>query len=220
MSTSDYTVMIVDDEPIAIEAIKSGINWDELQVAQVPSANGVDEAKKILESHEADVVLCDIEMAGENGLDLIQWINTEHPCTVCIFLTCHSDFAYAQRAVALDVFNYLLKPIDYRELSGILKKALARRKELLADNRTKEMFADLAQQASSKENDETAAKKVVDSVKSYVFENLSYESLDCKSIAQQVHLNQDYLSRLFKAQTNISLKSYIIRARMSLARSC
>lgn len=210
-------LLVVDDEPIAIEAIKSGVNWEKLQISTVLCAYNVRDAKELLKKEEVDVLLCDIEMPGASGLDLIQWINEVYPFTVCILLTCHSEFTYAKRAVTLHAFDYLLKPIDYQALTEILQKAITRRLDLLSEERAKAMFHGMVQKAAQEENSETAAQKVVDEVKSYVLENLSYESLDCKSVAQHVHLNQDYLSRLFKAQTQISLKSYIIKTRMSLA---
>lgn len=217
MSTSALKIMIIDDEPIAVEAIKSGVDWERLQVFNVVTAYNIIDARDILQGEEVDVMLCDIEMPGGSGLDLTKWVNEMYPNTICIFLTCHSDFTYARQAVALNAFDYLLKPIDYQELTAILQKAIARRKELISGERARAVISDLAQKAAKDKVTESAATKIVEEVKTYILENISYESLDCKAVAQHVFLNQDYLSRLFKAQTNMSLKGYIIKTRMSLA---
>lgn len=217
MSTNLFTAMIVDDEPIAIEALKSGVDWAQIQISHILSANNVEDARRILEKNEVDILLCDIEMPGASGLELIEWLNSACPGTVCIFLTCHSEFTYAKQAVALGIFDYLLKPIDYDELTGILKKAVARRKELLSDQRARAVLSNLSHKTVGDNSQETSILQTIEKVKAYVIENISDETLDCKSVAQHVFLNPDYLSRLFKAQTDYSLKSYIIKTRMSLA---
>ena len=217
MSVNLLTAMIVDDEPIAVEALKSGINWSQIQISEVLSAGSVEAAKDILEKNEVDVLLCDIEMPGADGLELIEWLRAKTPDTVCILLTCHSEFTYAKQAVALGVFDYLLKPVDYEELTEILKKAINRRKELLSNQRARVVLSDLSHEMAGDDPQENAIIKTVERAKAYVIENISDETLDCKSVAQYVFLHQDYLSRIFKAQTDYSLKSYIIKTRMSLA---
>jgi len=210
-------VMIVDDEPIAIEAITSGVNWADIQVSDVLSAYNAYDAKVILEKEDVDVFLCDIEMPGASGLELIEWVNKVRPNTVCIFLTCHSEFSYAKQAVALGVFDYLLKPIEYEELTDILKKAIARRKELISSEQAKVMLSGLSHRITGDEQQENATAKTVDDVKAYILHNISDEALNCQAVAKHFYLNRDYLSRIFKAQTGVSFKSHIIKTRMSLA---
>ena len=57
-----------------------------------------------------------------NGLDLIRHIRANHPHIPCVILTGYSDFNYAQEALRLGAFDYLLKPIDIPALKDVLKK--------------------------------------------------------------------------------------------------
>ena len=217
METNSINILIVDDEPIVIDAIKSGVDWTELDEVRVLSAYNVFDAQDVMRKNSVGVVLCDIEMPEATGLDMIKWVNDNYPVTVCIFLTCHAEFTYAKQAVAMKVFDYLLKPIAYRELTEVLKKAIAHHKELMSGEKAMVLLANLSQNVKEEEPSKTAMIQIVEEVKAYVLSNISDESLNCDAIAQHVFLNSDYLSRVFKTQTGISLKSFIINSRMTLA---
>lgn len=125
-----YNLLIVDDEEIAIRGIVKGIKWDELKYGEVYTAMDAEEARAIMESKQVHVVLSDIDMPNQNGLELLEWINEHVPNCVTIFLTGHADFKYAQQAVQLASFNYLLKPIDHSLLQQALHDAYLKAEEL------------------------------------------------------------------------------------------
>lgn len=82
------------------------------------------EAQEILEQNgQIAIMVCDIEMPNGSGLDLLKWVNGNYPHIVNIFLTCHADFRYAQEAVSLGSFEYLLKPVPFDELTKVIDKA-------------------------------------------------------------------------------------------------
>ncbi|MFF2090888.1 response regulator [Paenibacillus sp. NPDC058174] len=122
-------LLIVDDEPIAIEGLLSGMKWADIGISQVSTASSSEQAKAIFEQKQIDVMLCDIEMPKETGLQLLEWVREAHPNTVTIFLTCHADFQYAKQAIALGSLDYLLKPVHYADLEASLQKALRKIEE-------------------------------------------------------------------------------------------
>ena len=77
--------------------------------------------------HDVDIMLCDIEMPGENGIELLRWVRQEHMDVECIFLTCHANFSYAQDAVKLDCMDYVLIPVRYEEIAESVRKVACRR---------------------------------------------------------------------------------------------
>jgi two-component system response regulator YesN len=119
-----YKLLIVDDEMYAVQAVQTGIEWSELGIADVLCAYDADEAKTVLQQQSIDVMICDIEMPDCNGVELLEWVNEFSPATLTIFLTGHADFAYAQQIVHLGGFDYLLKPIKYDQLQGVVARAL------------------------------------------------------------------------------------------------
>ncbi len=119
-----YNVLVVDDEEIAVRGIIQGIDWSDLPIDQMLTAYDVEEAKQVFAAHKIHVLLSDIDMPDNNGIELLQWVREASPETETIFLTGHADFTYAQQALQLDSFDYLLKPIDHAYLKQTLHKAL------------------------------------------------------------------------------------------------
>ena len=116
-------LLIVDDEPIVLQGLLNGIDWNRLQFRDVLSASSFEEALDVLKQNSVDILLTDIELSEKNGLDLVEWVKENHPGVRCVILSCHDEFPYAQRAVRLECVDYVLKPIPYAQLTEILAKA-------------------------------------------------------------------------------------------------
>ncbi len=200
-----YSILIVDDEPIVLRGLKAGIHFEKLGFHAVYSAQNTEEAKKLFKQHHIDLLLCDIEMPGDSGLELAEWVNDCHPGTVILFLTAHASFSYAQDAVRLMAFRYLLKPIAYSELETVLTEALQKLPSVPST------IPESSNPAS------TYSRTVVELTISYIHENL-HLPLSRESLGKNVFLNPNYLARLFKEQTGISLVTYITDRRLELAR--
>ncbi|MFU1795504.1 helix-turn-helix domain-containing protein [Paenibacillus azoreducens] len=119
-----YKALIVDDEIYAVMGIKSGVKWQELQVSEVYEAYNMRDALRVFERTPVDVMICDIEMPKGTGIELLERVNEISPETETIFLTAHSDFDFMKRAIQLDGFDYLLKPIEFDVLQDTIAKAL------------------------------------------------------------------------------------------------
>ena len=116
-------LLMVDDENSMLEALHVSLSWEHLPFDTVRTANSKSEAIGLLKQQTADVILCDIEMPGGSGLELLEWVRENFPLTCCILLTSHADFSYAQRAVKLGSFDYVLKPVQFEQLEETLRKA-------------------------------------------------------------------------------------------------
>lgn len=117
-------LMIVDDENIIVEDLKSGVDWEKLNITNVYTASNINAAKEIFNTQNISILLCDIEMPHGNGLELLSWVREHFSETETIFLTCHADFNYAIEAIRKGSFDYLLKPITYEDLEIVLCKAI------------------------------------------------------------------------------------------------
>ncbi|MFC5531440.1 response regulator transcription factor [Cohnella yongneupensis] len=135
-----YNVLLVDDEVYAIEALLKGIDWPKLEFSGIYYAYDADDAMDIIRAHDIDVMLCDIEMPDMNGLELADWVKERYPSIVTVFLTAHADFSYAQQAVRLGSFEYLLKPVDKEQLQKTMLKVLDRLEELKRAEQFDETF--------------------------------------------------------------------------------
>lgn len=139
-----YNLLVVDDEMFAADTIAKGIEWSSLGVTGVYVAYCVLDAMELFKEKQIDVMICDIEMPGNNGIQLLEWVKENYPDSEAVFLTGHANFSYAQRAVKLGSFDYLLKPADYDCLKEIVAKALEKVKKRRETNRFYETYQEYA----------------------------------------------------------------------------
>lgn len=120
-----YKLLIVDDEAIVREGIEHNIEWSDLGFEFVGAyENGTDGAAAVAKLRPA-VVITDICMPFGDGLDLTERITAKYPGTKVILLSGYDEFAYAQRAVKLGAYDYILKPITAAELRSLLERVRA-----------------------------------------------------------------------------------------------
>lgn len=129
-------LLLVDDDLHVIQGIRQNIEWEKLGIDCAYSALGASAARKVLAGGPIDIMICDIEMPQETGLDLLAWIREEGMEVQTIFLTSYAKFEYAQRAVKLDSLEYILKPVDYKQL----QKALSLAVDKAVNSRQNEVF--------------------------------------------------------------------------------
>ena len=89
-----------------------------------------------MEDNSIRICVCDIEMPGGSGLELLAWVREHDIDTEFIFLTSYADFEYAQKAIELSSLDYQLKPLDFGKLYEILLKAVSKVKKAEALNKT------------------------------------------------------------------------------------
>lgn len=122
------TVLLVDDQISILSGLISGLDWNNLGITSIKTADNAAQAKEILRQEPVDIMLCDIEMPGENGLSLLRWARNRGMDFICVFLTSHADFLYAKEAIQLNCFDYILQPARYDEIQATVSKAIARAK--------------------------------------------------------------------------------------------
>ncbi len=118
-------LLIVDDQPFVIEALKKDLK-DMHEITAIFNAMNGEAAKTVITNEKIDILLCDIEMPVCNGLDLLEWANNYEYDLECIFLTSFPDFKYAKKAISLGCLDYVLKPISKETLQDVLNKAISK----------------------------------------------------------------------------------------------
>ncbi len=121
-----YQILLVDDEEYALEGLMHGVLFQKLGFEKVHIAKNAVAAREILLTEPIDIVLCDIEMPGESGLELVEWMQKFKVLAVPIILTCHADFEYSRKALQLGSFDYILKPVAYEEVTETLQRAITK----------------------------------------------------------------------------------------------
>lgn len=115
-------VVLVDDEVIIREGIKSEINWEALGMEVVGVAEDGEEALELIEKTQPDIIITDVKMPFMDGLQLVEKIKPNYKNTYIVIISGHDEFEYAQKAIKLGAYDYILKPIDLDYLKEILLK--------------------------------------------------------------------------------------------------
>ena len=205
--------IIVDDELIAVNALKRRVNWNKYNIDEVFTAGSMNKAIEILKVEDIELMLCDIEMPAGSGLELFEWVRTYSTDTECIFITCHAEYEYMRKAMKLGSMDYLLKPIDYEELDKILISAVKRIKEIKETTEEEKVIIKKIVDSKNKK----LVENPIDNAKRYIRENIS-ENISIKDISENVFLNPQYFMRIFKKETDMSVLEYITKERIDLAK--
>ena len=122
-------VLIADDELNVCHLIAHLIKWEELGMELVSFAHDGEVAIAKIHELRPDIVITDIRMPGFNGLELIQKVKESLPETTFIIVSGFREFEYAQEALRQGVSNFLIKPVDQKELNHTLEKIRQRSEE-------------------------------------------------------------------------------------------
>ena len=231
-----FQLLVVDDEQYALEGILKTIDWSSIGIENVYGAECVWDAKIIMKHHMPELIICDIEMAEESGIDFLRWIHDSGYKYRLLFLTAHARFDYAKDALSLGAFDYFLKPVAHEVLKDGVKRALDDLKNELSlyDKLSEyETFVkewefgstrseDTVQPGDLFWSDDISEKAINESdlikaVKHYIDENIGAQ-LTRDSIADAVSVNASYLSRAFHKNTGEKLSAYIFNARIKMAK--
>lgn len=123
-------ILIVDDEYLVRLGLKTIIDWAEHGYVIAGEAANGKEALELFDQTGADVILTDIKMPLMDGLELIRAIKEKNKKVKIIILSHYDEFSYAQEAINLGTFRYILKSeLTKTNLLNVLKSILYSAKE-------------------------------------------------------------------------------------------
>ena len=113
-------VMLVDDEPLALEGLRLLIPWQAEGFTVCAECANAMEALDALPSAKPDLIVTDIRMPGMDGLEMMVEAKARGFRGQFAVVSGYGDFEYAQMALRIGVAGYLLKPIEPSEASLVL----------------------------------------------------------------------------------------------------
>ena len=117
-------IVIAEDQGMLLGALSALLELeDDIQV--VAQGHNGDEALQLVEQHQPDILLTDIEMPDKTGLDVAQALFDNQSTTKVIVLTTFARSGYLQRAMQFGVKGYLLKDAPSDELVKAIRKVMA-----------------------------------------------------------------------------------------------
>ena len=119
-----YRVLIIDDERLIREGLKSYIDWSALNAEVVAICADGREGVQAIETHHPHIVLTDVSMPNMDGIALLKYVREKHIACEFILISSYSEFRYAQEALKLGAFDYILKPIEPDALYACVKRCV------------------------------------------------------------------------------------------------
>jgi len=109
MIKSSLQVLLVEDNPDHAVLVRSAILKSRTQKYEVDSCISVEEAIEKLKTNPYNMIISDFHLPGKNGLDLLDWLNSEKIDIPFIMLTGSGDEKTAVKAIQNGAYNYLIK---------------------------------------------------------------------------------------------------------------
>lgn len=214
-----YNVVLIDDEPRTIDALEKNVDWRRCGIRKVYKAYSMEAAVSLLEKEPVEILICDIEMPGGTGLQLLEWVREQKRQMSCIFVTCHPEFDYMRKAIQLKCYDYILKPINYEEFAKVLKELVYKMeaKELGTGEAEAVNWGGMTDWDIREQGRQKQERNVEQEVKRYIREHM-VDNITVADIAEALHFNAQYLMRAFKGKTGLSIIEYITQARVDTAK--
>lgn len=183
--------LIVDDEPRNIDVLNKLVSDFCEGILITGMASSVDEAIPLIREKKPDLVFLDIEMPGKNAFDLIDLLS---PVSFeIIFVTAFEQ--YAIKAFRYSAIDYILKPVNIKELREAVERVRHRLQEKNINNRLENFYAII------KKKDIKIAIQLNDG---YCFHNYN-NIICCSADGSYTHI---YLSNGNKITSSSSLKHF------------
>ena len=197
-----HTILIVEDEELELEFIEAVIREELRSEDVIITANTGAQAVRQAKKRNPDIIIMDIMLPEMDGLEAIEEIRKFSKKACISILSAYTDFRYAQRAISLRVFEYMLKPIKPSDFKAILKQMMESIEETEENERssTPQIAAETITKNSNSVNNQ----------QSFVEESVNYiqkhfkERLTLQMVASRVYMNAQYFSRVFKRETGVT----------------
>lgn len=195
-------VLLVDDEIMIREGFKRLFDWEAHGCQVVGEAADGMEALEKISSLLPDIVIMDVNIPIMNGLQVIQKARIKYPQMAFVIVSGYDDFSYCQQALRMHITDYILKPVDYEEFGTCIDHL----KISLYEEKT-------ASEVESKEQEE----RTIVSMTRYIQAHLA-EEISLSVLAEEFHLNAQYVSQLFKSEIGVNFLAYLTNIRMEKAK--
>jgi len=213
-----YKLVVVEDEEIIRRGLVNTIDWLSMGFIVVGEAEDGKCGLEVIRELDPDLVITDIKMPFMNGLEMLK----EAKCNKdfeSIILTSYGEFDYAKKAISIGVSDYILKPINEKEL---FENVLRIKKKI----DEKKLYKDIKSYTKDKEKVELTNLKIyIDSneVNTYVKYAINKikeeykERLSIEGLAEELGISPSYLSRKFKKETSYTFLDMLNKYRVQKA---
>lgn len=114
--------LLIDDESNILRNLELVLPWEEQQIDVVGLAKNGVIALELVKEHKPDIIFSDIRMPVMDGISFLEELRSLGHEAEVVMLTGYQDFEYARSVIRYGVKDYILKPINYDELTSVLER--------------------------------------------------------------------------------------------------
>lgn len=204
-----YEVVLVDDDVIVIEFLKKVIPWLDYGYQVTASFQDSNEALVFMQENPFDVLITDIGMPKLNGIELIEQLKKSNINSYNVILSCHDEFTFAQQAIKLEAYDYILKEsMEENNIMALLERLKNKLDQERTTNNQQVIVTRLLERSTRNED--------VLKAQNYVHTHLT-EKISLTEVAAHLHLNSSYFSRMYKKETGEGFVEFVTRVKMEKA---
>jgi DNA-binding NtrC family response regulator len=123
MAQTSATILIVDDEKNTREGLRDALE-DAFEVYTAADAEG---ALAVLEADPVDVMITDLRLGADNGMELIERVLQRARAPICIMMTAYGSVDTAVEAMKRGAYDFVTKPVNIDRLEMLVRRALRER---------------------------------------------------------------------------------------------
>lgn len=139
--------LVIDDDPLTLDLFEFQLASQGFQVATADSgAKGLE----LVQEHDFDVVLTDLNLPDINGIEMVRRSREIRPHTEVIVVTGEDSTERAVEAIRERAFDYIVKPVDFDKLFTVVRNAFERKRQTIINERQAEEIRLLRNRLSSK----------------------------------------------------------------------
>lgn len=221
-----FTVILIDDERIIREGLRKMIPWKDLGCEIVAEAEDGIEGLEMIKEHVPDIIISDIRMPRQDGLDMIEKMRDLNQNSKIIILTGYREFEYAQKAIELGVMKLLLKPSKIDKIKEVVEKAV---KELKTESKEKKEYKKIKTKArkyylmnakkdtNEEEEQEDKPQFLVNQAIRFIQENF-HNKLSLKVVSEELYVSTWHLCKILKNETGTNFVDLLNEVRIMAAK--
>lgn len=208
-----YRLLIVDDEKDIRENLRYLVDWEKFGITAVLTADSFEHAVDVAVDFKPQIALVDVNLGDHYGYELVSRLREMGFDTCFCMISGYDDFVHIQSSMKAGARDYLLKPINVRELEGYLERTVVQ--ELGGTVREK--------QAASAEIDPVANRPYksfsnITNKMILIVKNDYGANLSLTSISEKFNMSSKYIGRVFLNDTGLKFSEYLMVFRLQTAR--
>lgn len=208
-----YRLLIADQDENTCETIRYLLDWPQYDVSSILTACSYGEVVNRAVDFQPHISLLAVDFGEHRGYELAEYLRSAGMCTVFCMMSVREDFQALRESMRAGARDYLLKPINVKELRAFLERAILQ-----------DLHGTIPEYTASPHGEDPVLRveygqlsRITNKIILIVKSNYR-RSLSLTGIADTLNMSGKYIGRIFLQDTGIRFSEYLTAYRMIQAR--